>query len=477
MKALKCLMFAIAAFSFATVMPLVAHEHGQEGGHEGGHEQYTHESHQHGDFSGRGQDRSRYLEELNQRDWDALRDYLKVKREEKEDDANGDDDDDCGLTISGDVRTEWRHMNEKGIDQDCNYRSLRGDGAIKDDVPVSKNDFDIECNIRFDYICDKTWGVAHIKFDNSAGVNSNGKSCKCDPEGFHGSGGCSSICLMKAYAGYNVYDCHDARFDVEIGRRNLYNTFDSRIQFLSRFDGILFKYSDSIKNVGDWYWNTAGFLIDERVNHFGWVTEIGILDICDSGFDLKYSFIDWQKHGENRCRIRNPRAFDFLVSQWTAAYHIDKKVLGAPAKLYGALMKNHSGVRVYLPYDECDNCAKEEDKYSVKGNPWGWYVGFIYGEVVDEGDWAFSVQYEWVGVTACPDDDASGIGTGNVLNNTITSNGRGNTNYKGVNIEFLYAFSENLSLNAILEWSRQIKKSIGGKHHYSKIELETIYAF
>jgi hypothetical protein len=480
MQLFKYLLPMIAAMGFVTYSPLEAHGGHERGGHDhqGEERDEDHQNHFHGD--NRGQDRSRYLEELNDKDWSALRDYLASKREDSE--KEDEDDDGCGLTISGDVRTEWRHLNESGINQKNKYRRLRGGDAKRNDIPVSRNDFDIECNIRFDYKCDGAWAVAHLDFDNSAGVDDNERPCRCDPAGYHGSGSCDSICLKKAYFGYNVFTCGDRRLDVELGRRNLYNVFDSQIQFLSRFDGLLLKYSDRIENIADWYWNTGGFVVDERVNHFAWATETGLLDIMDSGIDLKYSFIDWEKHGKNRCLDNNPRGFKFQVSQITAAYHFKKEVFcGLPAKLYGAFLRNHSNVKVKVPVlergDDTTCINKDVPRVSKKGNPFGWYVGFVVGEVVKEGDYAFSAQYEWVGSTAMPDDDCSGIGNGNILNNSFTESCRGNTNYKGVKFEFLYALSDNLSIDVIIESTRQIQRSIGGKHRYSKFELEAIYAF
>src|ERR1700722_16823886 len=99
------------------------------------------------------QDSSRFDEELNERDFDALRDYLKQKRSiEIEENTLSN------LTFSGDVRTEWRHLNEH-----CRGQSLRGKGAVDlGGRPISRNDFDIEFNLRLDYICDRTWAVAHV---------------------------------------------------------------------------------------------------------------------------------------------------------------------------------------------------------------------------------------------------------------------------------------------------------------------------
>ncbi len=482
-KFLLPIFMAISLTTTASILAQHAHggSHGHEGGHESGHEgahgdhhegDHNFEGHHHQELHFGGQEHSRYNQELNERDWDALRDFLKSKREAEVEKEGSD----CGLTISGDVRTEYRFLNESGFNKDNRYASLRGGNALKGDIPISRNDFDIEANLRFDYICDRSWAVLQLGYDNSAGVDDNGHGCECDPHGYHGSGNCVGLCLKKAYFGVNVYKCHDQRIDIELGRRNLYNVFDSQVQFLSRFDGILFKYSNSFCKT-DWYWNTAGFVVDERVNHFAWVTEVGFLDINDSHIDLKYSFIDWRKNGKNRCFRRNPRGFDFLVSQWTTAYHIDKKVCGKPVKLYAAYLRNHSNVNISLPVDQSEPCDRSNRRI-VKGQPNAWYVGATAGEVRKEGDYAFTIQYEWVGATAMPDEDACGIGIGNVLNYSFTENGRsGNTNYKGLKLELLYALTDNLSIDSIIEFSKQIKKSIGGRHNYSKFELEAIYAF
>jgi hypothetical protein len=488
-------------------------------------------------FAAEEQDTSRFQEELNERDFDALRDFLTTKRTIDVAEKS------CNLAISGDVRTEWRHLNER-----CRRERLRGRHAHdRFGLPISRNDFDIEFNLRFDYVCDRAWGVAHLQFDNSAGVDDNGHPCcrvedrrerrkerrkegeeerhchhhkhkkehhrgelkedkearrrhhrerhnccrleevrnrheghRCcpdrdcyeDPEGYHGSGRCNDICLKKAYMGYNVCCEGCTRFDVEIGRRNLYNVFDSQIQFLSRFDGILLRYSSSWECFADWYLNLAGFVVDERVNHFAWVTELAFINIFDAGFDFKYSFIDWRKNGRNRCWEHNPRGFRFENSQFLLAYNVNPEMLCTPATIYGAFLWNH-GARRFRHFDHEGNRRTHHKRKNI-----GWYVGFTIGEVVQECDWAFDFQYQVVEAQAVPDEDVSGIGRGNVLDESFTSCARrGNTNYKGWRLEGLYALTDNLTLDSILEWSRAQDNTIGGRHHYSKFEIEAIYAF
>ncbi|HEV8052484.1 MAG TPA: hypothetical protein VGP47_08315 [Parachlamydiaceae bacterium] len=445
-------------------------------------------------------DNSRFDEELNERDFDALRDYLKSKRVADIEESTS------SLTISGDVRTEYRHLNES-----CKGQRLRGisvkPGVLGRERAISRNDFDIEFNLRFDYVGEKTWASAQVRYDNSAGVDDNGHPCgpvknpiigccgpqarQCigDPEGFHGSGNCDDLCLKRAYMGYELYSCGNSRMFFELGRRgSLYNVFDSNIQFLSRFDGLLLKYESKWNCVGDWYVQAAGFVVDEKVNHFAWVAEAGLLNIANSGIDLKYSVIDWEKHGRNRCGARDPRGFRFINSQFTAAYNWDTACFGQylhktfikKTSFYGAFLVNHAarnfGVKKLVGYDGNDDPIYNT-KYHGKQNI-GWYAGVLFGKVRKEGDWAIEVQYQSVQAQAVPDRDVAGICRGNILDESITTcSYRGNTNYKGWRVQGLYAFTDNLTLDSIIEWSKAENEKIGGAHTYSKMELEAIYAF
>lgn len=438
------------------------------------------------------QDGSRFDVELDERDFEALRQYLKTKRDEPLDEK------DNNLSISGDVRFEWRHMTEV-----LRGTSLRGAGCRDPftDLPISKNDFDAEFNLKFDYILDRAWAVAHLQYDNSAGVDSEEYLCFQDKNGWYGSGKCNDICLRKAYMGYNICNDPCSRLDIELGRRgNLYHVFDSKVQFLSRFDGILLKWSGQMESISEWFVKAAGFVVDERVTHIGFVTELGALNIMDSGFDFKYSFIDWHKPGHGRCldvrktekanlcRFRgifnsDPEAFRFYVSQFTLYYNLDPELLCQPAKIYGAFVWNH-GIKDAPIYKRRSDGRFKRDANGrrikdghIRANL-AWYAGISIGEVVKEGDWALELQYQYVQALAVPDQDMSGIGTGNFFDLTVTRDGVGNTNFRGWKLEGLYALTDNLSIDSILEYSVPIsQRLIGGNHNYSKVEVEAIYAF
>lgn len=290
--------------------------------------------------------------------------------------------------------------------------------------------------------------------------------------------------------GYNFWMDPCSRFDVELGRRgNLYHVFDSRVQFLSRFDGILLKWSGKFEFAKEIYAKVGGLVVDERVNHFAYVGEMGLMNLWDSGVDLKYSFIDWCGQVGSRCIKKNsdcnkyrydslfkPKEYDFAISQWTAYYHMDPCWFGGrPAKLFAAFLMNHKWKE--LEVVKRTESGLESKKYRAN---LGWYAGIAIGEVVKEGDWALELQYQYVEALAVPGQDASGICNGNVLDYTLTlPNGLyiDNTNYKGWKLEGLYALTDNITIDTILESSVPANKHIGGSHNYSKVEVEAIYAF
>lgn len=416
------------------------------------------------------------------RDFEAVQEYVNSKRtiplEEK----------DCNLTIAGDIRFAWDHITEK-----VNGVRLRGHvpnaaarqnpvtGVITDvggpGIPFSTSEFDVELNLYFDYKCDRAWGVAWIQYDNAAGIGYNGRPCSIDPQGLKGSGCCDGLCLRKAYMGYNIYADGCSRFDVEIGRRPMYTLFDSRIQFQSRFDGVVLKYYQNLDCWGDFYVYLGGFVVDERVSHFAYITEAGFLNIYECGIDFRYSFIDWQSalsKDRNRCQFHNPRGAEFKISQFMLSYRFNPEFICMPAKLYGAFLWNHAA-RDLVPSGLTGTGSPSKANL-------GFYVGAIIGEVCGEGDWAFDFNYQYVEAQAIPGRDCSGIGRGgnNLLNDSlyqVSGVQRDYTNYKGWWFSGLYALTDNLTLDATLEFSKEIQKKYGGPHNYSKFQLEAIFAF
>ena len=152
----------------------------------------------------------------------------------------------------------------------------------------------------------------------------------------------------------------------------------------------------------------GAFVIDQRVNHFGWATEVGFLSIGGSDLDIRYSFIDWQKRGKNRCFILDPVGSKFQISQFTLAYEIVPKFLNTNSlfEIYGAFLIN--------------TAARKNKFTDGKRANLGWYIDLYAGNVVKKGDWTFEVIYAYVQAQAVPDFDIAGPGRGNVLGSRFT---------------------------------------------------------
>lgn len=443
--------------------------------------------------------RESFHRETRQRDFDAVQRFVNSKRtiplEEK----------DSNLSIAGDVRFGWGSVNEKvanikqrGRDfdqvraQEDEITNAVTDSALRTGVPFSNNVFEVEFNLYIDYVCDRTWAVAWLEFDNDAGIEFNWKRADQDPNGIFGSGSTDAICLQKAYIGYNIFSDGCNRLDVELGRRPLYTVFDSRVQFNNRFDGLLFKYATTAECLGNFYWNLGAFVVDERSDHYAWVTEMGLLNIANYGFDLKYSFTDWKTfaaHHNTRAKevpgnVKDPAGICFQVSQISAYYHLEPEYLCLPVKFYGAFLHNHAARR-FIPTNNSTGlpvATNAPAKTEVGRANNAWYAGVMVGQVCQERDWSIELNYQYVETQAVPDSDVSGIGSArNVLRDTVTGNGYGYTNYKGWFLEGVYAVTDNLSVDARFEWSKDIDANNGSpdnsKHKYSLVRLEAIYAF
>lgn len=389
-----------------------------------------------------------------QRDFEAVQKFVNEKRmvtlrDKKE-----------ILEIYGDIRFEYLNRAES---QDG--RHLRGHDAVDSKgIHISKTHLDAVVNLRFDYRTERSWSHVNIEINNTCGIQRDITTCAEDPQGMFGSGFCDELCLKKCWLGYNLYECKDSfKIDIEFGRRPLYSVFESYIEFKNRFDGVLFKFKKKLKPSSELYLYFSPFVVDERVDHFAYIGEVGWLDVLDMKIDARYSLIDWRKHGRNRCGVLNARGNRFQISQVSAAYNFNPDVFHHNAKIYGAFLVNHAAKKLRVTRFHKENI--------------GWYAGFIIGEVDKKGDWSLDINYQLVQAQAIPDSDINGIGRGNILGETFTANRRGKTNYRGWHFEALYALTDHLTFDILYEFSKAANPRIGGRHNYNKFEFDVILDF
>jgi hypothetical protein len=393
-------------------------------------------------------------DDTRQVDIDALREWMNTKRQVTIKEIGGN------LSLSGEVRTEFQSIGEasNGVKQ-------RGTGAAllgPDSSVLPAQVYDVEVNIMLDYRVDRGWASIKLEFDNDAGT-------------FNGT--LNKLKVEKAYFGARVVDTDTTTFDAELGRRRLGNIFDSNLQFGSFMDGILFRYDVGLERWGDLYAHIGTYVIDERVNHYGYVGELGLLNIASSGFYTKYSLIDWDTKDYSNT-IDNLR-FDFLVSQLILGYKCFPKALNKQVKIYLAGLYNHA--------------ADAHDFTDNKKANWGGYAGFSIGEIRKKGDWAFDVNYQVLAAQAVPDFDVAGIGIGNAANSglyttvmsakvpkavpTTRKTAGGNGNYRGFVMTLDYLLTNNINFQQSWQQSITLDKHIGPFRRYKQYEIEFIYGF
>lgn len=391
-------------------------------------------------------------DDLDQRDIEALRDWINTKRQVTVKEIGG------SLSVAGEVRFEFQGTNEK-----VNGVRQRGPGGLrdKDGANYANYSWDVEVNIMLDYRTDRTWTAIKLEFDNNAGI-------------FGGS--LDRIKLEKAYFGVRLIQNEMSFLDLEMGRRRLSSIFDSKLEYNSFFDGALVKYDKSFEKAGEFYFSLGGFIIDERNNHYGYAGEIGIMNIASTGLYTKYSLIDWDLKKHMSFTPGNGVLFDFLVSQLIFGYRFVPAKLEKVVILYLAGLYNHAAKRRSITDHRLANA--------------GGYLGFSIGELRKKGDWSFDANYQVLQAQAVPDFDVSGIGFNNTPRlgfyntqldgkgvPTTRSNAAGNGNYRGFQLTLEYLLTETINIQQQWQQSITLDNDIGPFRQFKQYEVEFIYAF
>ena len=430
--------------------------------------------------------------EARQRDFEALQEFIKTKRAITVKEKGGN------LMISGDIRGEWYYMHartndkpQRGwasrkrfpnsfvnrnsppvtpeqfskmtFDQKVTQRQKRN--AIL--PPFGRSEFDAEANLVFDYVAERGWGTIRLQLSNPAGVTEIDRKAMINDNRrvLWGSGRLNDLALRKCFAGYNFWEQGTSRFDMEIGRRRLYDVFDSKIEFWSYFDGILARFTTSYDDIADFYVKGGAFVVDSNVNHYGYVGELGLLNMLDSGVNFKYSIIDWDTHDRpNRYGLRHSLGNKFVNSQFLLSYDLPPDLISQKTTIYGAYLINAAAKKTWWTYHRRANNA--------------FYAGARYGEAIRKGDYSVEWFYQWVQAQAIPERDVSSSARDNPRRVSFYNRRWGGfANFKGWRLEGFYALTDNWTLNAHFDDIRQLDHNIGGFHRSYEFYLGAIFAF
>jgi len=379
----------------------------------------------------------------------ALKEWIDTKRQISLKEVGGD------LSLSGEVRTEFQ----------ATWEEKDGQNQFVRDKGKPARGFDIEFNLMLDYRTERTWASVKLEFDDSAGVF---------------SGSFNNISLERAYWGARAVDGDDLTFDIEVGRRSMSSIFDSRVQFGSIFDGILLRYNHAFEKVGDFYIHAGPFVVNENRDHFGYIGELGLLNIAGTGFYTKLSFIDWATKTYPSKLVT--RRFDFINSQLTAGYRFKVQSIKKIGIIYSGFVWNWKAKRRKITNQQREN--------------WAVYAGMSMGQLLKQWDWAFDLNYQAVGAQAVPDFDAAGLGMGitskngflvqNVsalgdyenkpTPNTINTAG-GNVNFHGFAISFDLLLTDKLDMQQRYVHTWRLNNQIGPDRSFAQYELEFIYSW
>ncbi len=362
------------------------------------------------------------------------------------------------LTIAGDVRARWVSGSEtvEGIRR-------RGSGT-----PIAMNRYKSEVNLLLDYVAPRSWLSTKLKFFDYLGRD---------------GGTVARVELERAFIGYDVYHVKDTDFYIELGRSRLDYIFDSKVEFGSVFDGIHFFYTQKWPCVGTYTIHGGPFIIDSFTNHYGWVVETFLNKIYGSGFSLKYSVIDWfrsaptldygNRIGAGKTLWHNNPRYRFIISQLQVGYEKKIDFLGCKTIfLYGAVLHNFAARSV------------RQTCFSKSNN--AFYAGFTLGKLCKACDWSIDINYQYVEAQSVPDFDLNGIGHGNadngfladsILSDLAASRVRLFTNYRGLEINGLYAMTDAFSIRTRAQFARPVNRCIGGDFRYKSFEMSVIYAF
>lgn len=371
------------------------------------------------------------------------------------------------LTIAGDVRARWMCTAEK-VDTETDKGTLKGSvrGA---GTNTAHNIFKSEVNLFLDYVAPRSWVSTKLRWSAFDGID-GGSSTRVD--------------MDRAFIGFDVYNKCTEDFYIEVGRTKLDYLFESRVEFGSTFDGLHIYYTREFPKLGVFVIHGGPFIVDSFSSHYAWAIETGLTKWAGTGLGFKYSIIHWNRHsstlnygnlpGAGNVYIEDNARYRFIVSQMLFGY--ERKIDWCKCKtlyVYAAVLANHVPINADITLNEKNNRA--------------WYAGFTLGKLCKACDWSLDIMYQYVQALAVPEFDLSGIGHGNAANSLLSDlinlgipnsrRGQGFTNFKGWQFNLLYALTDTLSVRSKLEFSRPIRKSIGGDFKYTNFEMSVIYAF
>jgi hypothetical protein len=349
------------------------------------------------------------------------------------------------FNIGGEVISLWRWTDET-----LGSQNLRGKSSP---LKRGRNQFIVDFSLLLDFHVKSNWVLAKLEFNDIAGTM---------------GGESDQISLERALLIHRFLDYEQMDATVYLGRRRLYEFYDSELEFSSLSDGLTFAFGYAMRDKTNFVVDTGIYVVNSKVNQYLWIFEGSLINLRNTGLYFTYSLADWTHQDSDEDRIKNNPKWKFLDSQFILGYRFKNIVFNTPAKVCVAFLVNHKAPQTTLTNGRTENLA--------------WYANIRIGEIVKKYDMSGEVMWQTVQAQAVPDFDISGIGHGNAMgssffNSSSRAFANGEGNYNGWSLSFLFALTENTTLKSSFVRALPYEKSIGQKFSYSRFQINAIYTF
>lgn len=355
------------------------------------------------------------------------------------------------LLIAGDVRFDMNYVQEKrdGINLNNSGSAIH----TLDYREYPSLSYDAKASLSLKYTAQKSFADILLKASHNTGWDTENYTVSSaagpfDYDSYKPTK--SGFKLEKAVFGTDLINNESQSLSVELGRQRLYDLFDSRITFMQKFEGVALKYKNVFEGVARLHATLGGIVISDRAHHYGFAGELGLGQIADTPFGLKYAHYKISKNGNysdgsssNTSSASSAsykyynKAYNYSVSHLLAYYDTSLDyMVSAPLKLYAAYAYNHDAV--------------SRSEFNNKKKPHAAYGGFTVGDVKAPGSGYLDVIYQYVQAESVPELDNCGAYYG--MNQTHIPNvavpTAGYTNFKGFAINGGYLATKEILVSA-----------------------------
>jgi hypothetical protein len=338
--------------------------------------------------------------------------------------------------------------------------------------------WELESNLYIHYIYRRSYMEVNLRSDMDMGTQ---------------GGNVKDIELRRAFIGYTAVNAPKVHIDLMFGRQVASDLFDSKVMFynLTLLNGLFINNHFPLAKHFDMGLKFAGLIFNFADRHYAYIVELNINELTKKGPYFKYTFTNWRKKGFSTIfnlqgsstnnagisygKVRDNPRYRFEISQFILGYLLTWR--GLPIEMSHGFLINHAAKRFVIFNNKKRNIA--------------WYFDLLIGKADKKNHYAFEIIYQNVGAQALPGWDMSGIGTGNPRSNLIygpavddftgidviptNATANGNVNFKGIELNYKYAITNNIQLELEFDYSMNQDKGIGPLRRFQNFKIAMHY--